>query len=105
MEDKTFEMIEKLYNRMEEGFSRIDERFSRVDERFEQIDGRFTGIESELRLVSQSVVRIEHDHGQKLDALFDGYKANTEAIQELRTDVKELKKEVETHEVKLKIVK
>ncbi len=61
-----------------------------MDERMGRVEGTLT--------------RIEHDHGQKLEALFDGYKANTEAIKELKTEVQVLKKEVETHEVKLKIV-
>lgn len=97
MKDKSFELLEKLYIRMEEGFARVDERFVQVDERFTQVDGTLTGIQKDI-------VRIENNHGAKLDALFDGYKANTEAIQELKGEVQVLKKEVETHEVKLKIV-
>ena len=32
-----------------------------------------SGLKEKLDFVSDSVVRIEHEHGKKLDALFDGY--------------------------------
>ena len=43
MKDKTYELIEKLYIEMQEGF----------------------------RKVNSDIARLEHDHGEKLDALFD----------------------------------
>jgi len=90
MDDKIFEMFEKLYGRMEDGFKEI-----RTEMATKEDVARLEG----------NLARLEHAHGQKLDALFDGYKSNTEAIQGLRTDVQLLKKEVENHEIKLKLVK
>lgn len=91
MDEKSFELIEKLYIEMQGMRSEMQTGFIQVDR--------------ELQNVRQDIVRIENNHGSKLDALFDGYKANTEAIQDIKCEVQALKKEVETHEVKLKIVK
>lgn len=102
MNDKTFEMIEKLYNRMEEGFKDVK-----------------TELKQDIARVELNMVRMEHESALKFGAVFDGLTANTEAISELKTglmanteainelklEVKSLKKEVENHEIKLKLVK
>ncbi|MEA4846991.1 MAG: hypothetical protein VB106_07150 [Clostridiaceae bacterium] len=62
-------------------------------------------IEGDIRRLEGALFRFENKAESKFNALFDGYKQNTEAIYELREDVKSLKATVEKHEVKLKIVK
>lgn len=84
MEDKTFELIEKLYNRMEERFSEQGEKIARIE---------------------LNMVRMEDKFETKFSALFDGVTANTEAINNLRSEMKTLETKVDDHEVKLKIVK
>ncbi len=59
----------------------------------------------DIRRLEGALFRFENKAESKFDALFDGYKQNTEAIYELRRDVEKLKAVVEQHEVKLKIVK
>ena len=98
MDDKNFELLEKLYIRMVEGFTRVDQRFEQIDQRFDHLEQRVGRLE-------QTVTRIENDHGQKLQALFDGYQAHTDAIETLNGTVSQLKTTVEKHEVKLKIVR
>lgn len=49
----------------------------------EQIVTKVDGLEREVRDVKQNVARIEVNHGQKLDALFDGYKMLSEKIDQL----------------------
>jgi len=55
LEDKIFELLEKMY----------------VD-----IKGELNDIKAELsrKADKTDIARIENDHGQKLDVLFDGYK-------------------------------
>lgn len=109
MEDKTYELIEKLYNRMEERFNEQDSK----------IDSVKTELKQDINRVELNMVRMEHESALKFGAVFDGLTANTEAISELKTglmanteavnvlklEVKSLKKEVENHEIKLKLVK
>ena len=95
MEDKTFELIEKLYNRMEERFNEQDTRIDRVK----------TELKQDITRVELNMVRMEDKFDTKLSALFDGVTTNTESINNLRVEMKALETKVETHEVKLKIVK
>ncbi len=95
MEDKTFELIEKLYSRMEEGFSEL---------RSEMNDG-FTKVNVRIDRVEQNSVRMEQKIDDKIGILFDAVQGNTEAINSLRTEMQALETKVDAHEVKLKIVK
>jgi len=90
VEDKTFELLEKLYNRMEERFSDIESRMA---------------TNQDLARVEQNMVRLEDKFDTKISALFDGVTGNTEAIDRLRVEMTKLETKVEEHEVKLKIVK
>lgn len=54
MEDKTFELLEKMYFDINK---RFDELEAKIDRKADKTD----------------IVRLENEHGQKLDALFDGY--------------------------------
>ncbi|WP_461204748.1 hypothetical protein [Clostridium sp. DL1XJH146] len=62
-----FDLIEKIYVEMQSGFRKVDERINKVDERLDKIEN--------------TVVKIENEHGEKLQALFDGYKQNTDNYQ------------------------
>ncbi len=88
MEDKTFELIEKLYNRMEEGFK--------------DVKNEIQGVKTELK---QDMARMEQKFDDKIGILFDAVQGNTEAINSLRTEMQTLETKVDEHEVKLKIVK
>ena len=75
MEDKTFEMMEKLYVEFT-GFRR------ETMERFDGVDQRFDGIDRKLAV-------IEQDHGKKLQALFDGYKQHSDQLDRIEEKVSE----------------
>jgi hypothetical protein len=46
-----------------------------------------SGINGRLTNVEGIVIRIENDHGQKLGALFDGYKLNSEKLDRIEAEV------------------
>ncbi len=90
MEDKTFEMLEKLYNRMEEGFKEIRSEMATKDD---------------IKEVRQDMARMEQKFDDKIGILFDAVQGNTEAINGLKAEMQKLETKVDAHEVKLKIVK
>ncbi len=94
MEDRTFELIEKLYNRMEEGFNGIRSEMATKDD--------LSSMKSELK---QDMTRMEQKFDDKIGILFDAVQGNTEAINSLRAEMQTLETKVDEHEVKLKIVK
>ena len=68
MEDKTFELMEKLYVEFT-GFRK------ETRERFDGID--------------QKLIFIEQNHGKKLQALFDGYKQHSDQLDRIEEKVSE----------------
>lgn len=54
---------------------------------FELIEKMYSDLSSEIRDVKNTVTRIEHEHGKKLDALFDGYVQNTEQLKRIEMEV------------------
>ena len=71
--EKLFEFMTKMYSEMQEGFKKVNTELSEVKTR--------------LTSVENIVTRIEHDHGQKLQALFDGYKQHTDQLERIEKEV------------------
>lgn len=45
------------------------------------------GLQTEVSEVKRRVIHIENDHGAKLDALFDGYKQNSDKLTRIEEEV------------------
>jgi len=82
MEDRTFELMEKLYNE----FTSFRKE---TRERFEGIDKRLDGIDERLDSMDMRLLFIEQDHGKKLQALFDGYKQHSDQLDRIEAKVSE----------------
>jgi len=87
MEDKTFELMEKLYGEFasfrketRDRFDGIDDRLDGIDNRFDGIDKRFDGVDDRFDGIDKRLAFIEQDHGKKLQALFDGYKQHSDQL-------------------------
>ncbi|MFW5648064.1 MAG: hypothetical protein ACOCG5_03180 [Candidatus Alkaliphilus sp. MAG34] len=100
MEDKTFELIEKMYNEFSKKFDDIDKRFDDIDKRFEGIDKRFEGIDKRFEGIDKRFDRlegevrktnaiIEHDIMPKITVLFDGHKQHTAQLERIEMAVSE----------------
>ena len=72
-EDKMFELMTKMYGEMQKGLQQVNEKTDRV--------------ENEVSSIKKVVIKIENDHGRKLDALFDGYKQNAEKLTRIEDEV------------------
>lgn len=112
MDDKTFALLEKLYVEMMGLRTELKDDIQGLRTELKddiqglrtELNDKIDGVRSEMATKSD-LARMEHDNAQKFGALFDGLSANTEAIHELKVEVQALKKEVENHEIKLKLVK
>ncbi len=97
VDDKTFELMEKMYNEFGIFKKDMTEFRNETNKRFDTIDGH--------------IMRIENEHGKKLDALFDGYRQTYEKLQEhdkrfddVETKLDNLSIQVNGHESKLKVL-
>lgn len=80
-EEKMFELMTQMYAEIQKGFKHVNERIDKVEERINKV-------EDEVKDIKRTVLKIEHDHGQKLEALFDGYKQNTEQLTRIEKELK-----------------
>ena len=78
----------------------MDTRISGIDTKITGMDARITNIESnmatkqelaevkaDLKFNQKIILKIENEHGQKLSALFDGYKQNSEKLDRIAAEV------------------
>lgn len=75
-------MIEgmNILNKENEIFELITKMYSEFSKKFESID-------SELKSIKKTVLNIEHNHGNKLEALLDGYKQNSQKLDRIEKEV------------------
>lgn len=71
--EQLFEFMTKMYGEMQEGFKEVN---SRID-----------NLENEVRETKNKATVIEQEHGKKLDALFDGYKQNSDKLDRIEEEV------------------
>ena len=88
MENKTFELLEKMY--------------SDIQSRFDMMGNEIKEVRKEMQ---NGFVRLENKMDENHKALYDGYKQNSEAITEIREDIKELKSKVENQEIELRVIR
>ncbi|MBS4007848.1 MAG: hypothetical protein KGZ45_05420 [Clostridium sp.] len=65
----------------------VENHLTGVEDRLTGVEDRLTGVEDRLTGVEGAVVKIEIDHGQKLGALFDGQKLNSEKLDRIEAEV------------------
>lgn len=80
MEDKMFDLLSKLY-------SEFTEFKADTGKKLDGIEKRMGGFEKRMDSIENTVTRIEHTHSQKLDALFDGYKQNSDKLDRVENEV------------------
>ena len=83
MEDKSFELLERMYSEF------TDFR----KETTEKLDG-----------LKKDVLRIENDHGKKLEALFDGYKKHERQLDTIEQKVDDISEKVDRHDIKIQVI-
>ncbi|MBE3100756.1 MAG: hypothetical protein IMZ47_00560 [Firmicutes bacterium] len=99
MEEKTFELIEKMYSEMQKGFSAIR---SEMAEGFSEVRREMTEGFTEVR---QSIVLLENKVDVNLKALYDGYQQNTESINRIEKKIDILDEKVDRHDLEIRVIK
>ena len=71
--EQLFEFMTKMYDEMQEEFKEVN---LKVD-----------NLGNEVKETKNKVIIIEQEHGKKLDALFDGYKQNSDKLDRIEEEV------------------
>ncbi|NMA02250.1 MAG: hypothetical protein GX923_06770 [Clostridia bacterium] len=93
MENKMYDLMEKMYKDFLEFKQTTEANMATKDDvnglkgdiiRLEQ---RMDSLEVKVDSLERTVLRIEHDHGEKLSALFDGYEQNSQKLDRIEQEV------------------
>jgi len=118
MQDKTFELIEKMYSEFTEFrketkedlgnlTNTVDGLTNTVDGLTNTVDGltnTVDGLSRDVNSIGKIVIRIENTHGQKLDALFDGYKQSSERLTVIEEKIDLLSDKVDRHDIRIQVI-
>jgi len=89
--EKLFELMEKMYADLKGGQEKIyidlkggmDNMYAEMQDIKKDVKGNSNKIDN----LEKIVLRMEQDHGQKLEALFDGYIQNSQKIDKIEKEV------------------
>ncbi len=83
------ELLEKILQKIGNMDSRITdiETNMATKDKLADIKAEIVNIKADVKFTREAIIRIENDHGQKLGALFDGYKLNSEKLERIESEV------------------
>jgi len=93
MDDKVFNLLEKMYVEIQEVKANMATKQELTDTR------------EEISHIRQDIVRIEDKMDSNHKALYDGYKQTIEGITELRVKLDKLTDRVENQEIRLQVLR
>ncbi len=112
MEDKAFEVLTKMYSEFNHKFDEVKSEFQGVKADIQEVRSEFQGVKADIqevkadiKKVSNQVIKLENEHGKKLDALFDGYQQVLEGQIEIRKQLNNLTSKVESQDVQITVLK
>ena len=82
MDEQMFELMTKMYSELQD----MKEKMVTKDE-FNVLTQDVTSLKQDVTSLKQDMVRFENKVDDKLSALFDGYKQNTEQLQAIKEEV------------------
>lgn len=98
-EDLLLKIYEEQKKMKEEILPKIYEKLlAKIDENKKEIAGvkeELTEVKEDVRNISRTVAKIEVEHGEKLQALFDGFQAQDEKKEELKKRIKICEKKID----------
>jgi predicted phage-related endonuclease len=112
--DKLFNFMEKMYSEMQNMKTEMQTGFKEVKADIKEIKSDIKELKVE---VTKTNMVIENEIKPKLEALFDGYKQNSEQITDIQCDIKKINKRLDTialenldirnefKEIKLEVIK
>ena len=87
MEEKIFELLTRMYSDLSGKIGNIEGKLGTVESRMGTIEGKIDSMQGEITELKKAVLRIETNHGNKLDALFDGYRQHSDRLDRIEAQV------------------
>ena len=106
-QEKLFKGQEKLFKGQEELFKGQDELFKgqeKLISRVDKIEENQQDMKTEMTKISQTVARIEVEHGEKLEILLDVVTGHTKQISSIKERVEKCEKRLDNHDDKFYVL-
>ena len=95
LEEKVFELMEKMYSGMQNGFKELRGDTNQLKEE----------LKNDIKSVKTGQIRFENDLKPKVEAALDGYRLVYEKLEVLENKVDKLAATVESHDVKIEVIR
>ena len=102
MEDRVFNLLEKMYVDLSAKIEGLEDKMS---DKIEGLDGKIEVMGKEISSIKLDLVRIENKMDDNHKVLQDGYKLTYEKLNRLEEKVDKIDKKVERHEVEIRVIK
>ena len=106
--DKNIEFTKKIDDKLNENIEftkKIDDKLNENIEFTKKINDKLDENIEFTKRIHNSVAVIEEEHGTKLEALFDGYKANSEKLDNIQQDISNIYSILNKHEDQIYLLK
>ena len=80
MDNKIYDLMEKMYSEMQNGFKQVNSRIDTLENKVDNLKNKVDSIE-------KTVLKIENVHGEKFTVLFDGYAQHTQQLERIEQEV------------------
>ncbi len=95
MDEKVFELMEKMYSEMQEMKSNMATKYDLAD----------MVTKDDLLKVEQKLIIMENKMDQNHKVLYDGYKLTFEKLETLEVKVNEIENKVERQDVEIRVIR
>ena len=101
MEQKIYESQQEIRKEMKEQFEKRDKTIDKILKGQQKMQKELTEVKEDVRNISKTVAKIEVEHGEKLEALFDAFTMNSEKLDIHEKRINDCERKVETHDDKI----
>ena len=106
--DKNIEFTKSIDDKLDKNIEftkSIDDKLNKNIEFTKNINDRLNENIEFTKRINNSVIVIEQEYGSKLGALFDGYKANSEKLDNIQKDINNIYSILNKHEDQIYLLK
>lgn len=97
--------MQKEIAQMQREIAKIQKEIVQIQKEMVQIHKEMAGLQKDTRSISRSVAVIEHEHGDKLKALFDAFTAHTEKMDKQDNRLSFCEHKLDNHDVEIDYLK
>lgn len=97
MDDKSFELIEKMY-------IVFNERFDNLEKEAKENRTVITNLEKVVTGTSNAVVKLENEFSSKMGIMFDAQQGIDDKLSTIESELLKLSDKVDSHDIKIQVI-